>query len=219
MGSSADELQFYVERHVHLRLLYLMAGQTESALRPIPGVPAADQEFWTQVLWGIHNYFDLHSIPNPTERASQTISQFNSAILKLKERAPLVLRNAAFSRKIDGYGEFESYPHDEFAPGQRVLVYCEIDNYHSDLTAEGIYRTRLTSTLQFLSEDDPENPVETKVYPVTEDFCRNHRRDYFHSYVVDIPARCIRGAYGLKLIVQDELSGKTGATLVPFAVR
>ncbi len=218
-GTTATELHYYIERHVYLRLLYLMSGQTEWALRPIPNIPSADQEFWTQVLWGIHNYFDLPKIPDHAERAAQTISQFNTAMLRLKERAPLELKNVTFCHKIEGYGEYNTYQKDEFTPGQRVLIYAEIGNFHSELSAEGIYRTRLKSSLQVFSADSPDEPVEVKSYPVTEDFCRNHRRDYFHSYVVDIPVRCARGAHVLKLVIEDELSGKVGTYPVPFTVR
>ncbi|MDB5339160.1 MAG: hypothetical protein JWN70_4779 [Planctomycetaceae bacterium] len=218
-GTTATELHYYIERHVYLRLLYLMSGQTEWALRPIPNIPGADQEFWTQVLWGIHNYFDMPKIPDHAERAAQTISQFNTAMLRLKERAPLELKNVTFCHKIEGYGEYNTYQKDEFTPGQRVLIYAEIGNFHSELSAEGIYRTRLKSTLQVFSADSPDEPVEVKTYPVTEDFCRNHRRDYFHSYVVDIPVRCARGSHVLKLVIEDELSGKVGTYSVPFTVR
>ena len=218
-GQTATELHYYIERHVYLRLLYLMSGQTEWALRPIPSIPSADQEFWTQIVWGIHNYFDLSQVPDHAERAAQTISQFNTALLRLKERAPLELKNVTFCHKIEGYGEYNTYPKDEFTPGQRVLIYAEIGNFHSELSAEGIYRTRLKSTLQVYSADSPDEPVEVKTYPVTEDFCRNHRRDYFHSYVVDIPVRCTRGSHSLRLVVEDELSGKVGSYPVPFTVR
>lgn len=218
-GQTPDELQYYIQRQVYLRLLYLMSNQTEQALRPIPNIPAADQEFWTQVVWGVHNYFDLPGIPNHAERAAQTISQFNTAMLRLKERAPLELTHVAFCHAINGYGEFETFSKDEFAPGKRVLVYAEINNFHSELSTEGIYRTRLKSTLQIISADSPQDPVEVKAYPVTEDFCRNHRRDYFHSYVVDIPIRCARGSHVLKLIIEDELSGKVATHAVPFVVR
>lgn len=218
-GRSATELQYYIERHVYLRLLYMMSGETEWAMRPIPNIPTADQEFWTRVLWGVQNYFDLPHIPNHAERAAQTISQFNTAMLKLKERAPLELKNVTFCHTIEGFGEYETWPKDEFSPGKRVLVYAEIANFHSQLSAEGIYRTRLKSTIQIVSAEAPEEPIEVKVYPVTEDYCRNHRRDYFHSYVVEIPVRCVRGEHELKLIIEDEQSGKVATSSVPFTVR
>ncbi len=218
-GETANDLQYYIERHVYLRLLYLMGGQTELALRPIPRVPPADQEFWTQVLWGVHSYFDMPRIPDHAERAAQTLAQFNTAMLRLKERAPLELKNVTFCNKIDGYGEYSTYPKEEFTPGQRVLIYAEIGNFHSELSAEGIYRTRLKSTLKVFTSDSPDQPVEVKTYPVTEDFCRNHRRDYFHSYVVEIPVRCTRGGHTLQLVIEDELSGKVATYQVPFTVR
>jgi hypothetical protein len=45
-GSTEQSRMNYIQRHVDLRLLYLMAEHPERALTAIPGIDAADQEFW-----------------------------------------------------------------------------------------------------------------------------------------------------------------------------
>jgi hypothetical protein len=45
-GETEAEKRIYIEKHVYLRMLYLMAGQQERALQAIPGIEPADQEFF-----------------------------------------------------------------------------------------------------------------------------------------------------------------------------
>lgn len=218
-GPDEERLRYYIQRHVYLRLLYVMSGQTERALQPIPDIAPADQEFWTQVLWGVTNYFDSRQIPNPADRATQTLSQFNNALLRLKERAQLELKNVSFCHNIESYGVYEKFPRDEFTPGQQVLIYTEIGNFHSELAGDGRYRTLLKSKLQFLRPGPNGEVIEEKDFPATEDLCRNHRHDYFHSYLVEIPSRSLPGPQVLKLVVEDELSHKLATHTLNFTVR
>ncbi|MBS0266545.1 MAG: hypothetical protein JSS02_31735, partial [Planctomycetes bacterium] len=99
-GPSEAELQSYIKKHFDLRMLYLMAGQQERALQAIPGIDPVDQEFFQQTLWGLTNYFDASSIPAAADRATQTVAQLQSAVLRLQEKANLELRNVAFCHKI-----------------------------------------------------------------------------------------------------------------------
>src|SRR5262245_12126486 len=107
--TEADKLA-YVEKQVHLRMLYLMSGQQERALQAIPGLDPADQEFWQQTFWGLANYFDVNSIPSSPERAAQTVTQMTNAVLRLQEKARLELRNVTFCHKISSFGNYEKYP-------------------------------------------------------------------------------------------------------------
>lgn len=204
------------EWHVTLRLLYLLAGQQERALTAIPGLDAAEQEFWQQTFWGIITALDDEHLPRSEDRAAQTVQQFQTAIRRLQEKADLVIRHLAFSRQSLGYGSYERFPRDEFRPGHDVLLYAEIENFKSELTADGQYRTVLRSTIEILS---PTGEVRRRFdFPPTEDLCQNYRRDYFHNYQFAIPERLPLGPHLLKLTVYDELSGKTASTSIPFVV-
>ncbi|HUQ73026.1 MAG TPA: hypothetical protein VM165_26085 [Planctomycetaceae bacterium] len=216
-GSSPESQSTFLRKHVALRMLYLMGDHQERALTAIPGLPPAEQEFWQQLFWGVSNALDSDHIPNPKDRATQAISQLNSAIRRLQEQADLQIRNVSFCRQIQYFGNYERFPRDEFRPGQEVLLYAEIDNFKSEPTADGQYRTLLRSTLELLS---PSGELRKVIeFPATEDLCRNYRRDYFHNYQFVIPERLPLGPHTLKLTVFDELSGKMSSYSLNLVVK
>lgn len=216
-GTTPQEQGDYIRRHVFLRMLYLIARQQERALTAIPSIEPAHQEFWQQTFWAVANYFDSEHIPNGNDRASQTIQQLNAAVQRLQEKANLELRNVAFCHRISSYGTYEKFPRDEFSPGQDVLVYAEVVNFKSEPAADGQYRTLLRSTVEVLS---PSGEVRKKIdFKATEDLCRNHRRDYFHSYQFTIPQSLPLGPHVLKLTVFDELNGKMATYSQNFVVK
>ncbi|MCH7688478.1 MAG: hypothetical protein IH899_17645 [Planctomycetes bacterium] len=217
LGTTEEDKKLYVERHVFLRMLYLMSGQQERALQPIPGLNSADQEFWQQVFWGIANYFSYEAMPDASDRATQTIAQLRLAIQKLQEEARLELRNVVFARNIASFGNYTSFERDDFSPGQPVLVYAEVSNFKSESTADGQYRTILRSTIEIMTPDG--RVVERMVFPATEDLCRNYRGDYFHSYEFSIPQRASLGPHVLKLTVVDQLKKKVATYSRNFTVR
>ncbi len=211
--------RLYIEKHVYLRMLYLMAGQQERALQAIPGVEVADQEFWQQTFWGLANYFDATSIPQSADRAAQTVSQLTKAVLRLQEKANLELRNVNFCHKIASFGNYEKYPRDEFSPGQEVLLYAEVANIHSEPASDGRFRTSLKSTLEIYRHGAEGELVEQIELPETIDLCRTHRRDYFHSYQFTIPAKLSLGPHVLKLMVEDLLSRRVTTYSLNFMVK
>lgn len=220
-GTTDAEKHEYLRKQVHLRMLYLISGQHERALQAIPGIEAADQEFWQQTFWGLANYFDEKTIPVAADRATQTITQMTNAVLRLQEKASLDLRNVTLCHKISSFGNYEKYPRDEFTPGQEVLLYAEVGNIHSEPTADGKYRTILKSTLEIYRPGKQGELVERIELPApaTEDICRAHRRDYFHSYQFTIPSKVALGPHVLKLTVEDQISRRVATSTVNFTVK
>ena len=216
--ASAAELA--TKREVFLRLLYLMNNQQARSLQAIPDLPPAHQEFWTQLFWGLTNYFDAESIPEPSHRASEAVAQLQAAARAMQSEARLELRNAAFSPKIESFGNFVRYQRDEFRPGERVLVYVEARNFSSEPTADGRYRTRLKTTFEIHRTGPGGGLVERKGSAQTpDDLCNNRRHDYFHSYDITLPSTLAIGPHSLKLIVEDELSHRVATTSLPFVVK
>ena len=217
-AESGDMVQ-RIEDHVHLRMLYLVAGQHERALEAIPVIDPADQEFWQQMFWAMSNYFDTKGIPDRSDRASQTVAQLKTAVNRLEENARLELRNVNFCHKITSYGNYSKFDRDEFAPGQPALVYAEVENFKSEPASDGQYRTVLKSTVEFYKAGPNGDLVDQIAFPSTVDLCRNHRRDYFHSYEIAIPQKISLGPHVLKLTVEDELSQKIATYSVNFVVK
>lgn len=218
-GDNEISRQLYLRKHVQLRLLHLIAGQTDRALQPIPGIDSADQEFWQQMLWGMANYFDTQGMPDSSERATQTISQLRAATSRLQEKARLELHNVAFCHKISGFGNYQRFKRDEFTPGQPVLLYAEVADFKSEPTPDGQFRTLMKSTLEVLEGGPAGRIVETLPLTPSEDRCRNQRRDYYHSYEFAIPQNCNPGPHALRLRVEDQLGKKTAVTTLNFSVQ
>lgn len=124
--------------------------------------------------------------------------------------------NTAFCEEISYYGNYKRFPREEFVPGQPVLLYAEIENFRSDPSPTGEYRTLLRSLVEIYGPTG--KLVWYKSFAATEDLCRNPRRDYFHNYQFSMPDRPL-GPHTLKLTVVDELSGKQATSTIKFMLK
>lgn len=216
-ATTPEAKQELLKLHTSLRMLYLIGNHQERALTAIPGIEPAEQEFWQQLMWGTMNALDVEHMPLAKDRATQTMAQLNSAIRRLQEQADLQVRHVTFCQQIVGFGNYEKLARSEFSPGQEVLMYADIDNFKSDPTADGQYRTLLRSTIELMS---PSGEIRKRIdFPATEDTCSTYRRDYFHNYQFRIPERMPLGPHVLKLTVFDELSGKMNSYSLNFVVK
>lgn len=204
-------------KQIYLRLLYLMAQHPEQAVTAIPSLTPSEQEYWQSVLWAITNSLDVEGTLPPEERASQTLPPLNTALRRIREQADLSIKNAGFCEEVSYFGNYKRFPRDEFVPGQSILLYAEIENYRSEPTPTGEYRTLLRSVIEI--QDDAGQIRWNKTFDATEDLCRNPRRDYFHNYQFTIPESLRLGSYAMKLTVVDELSRKQATSIIRFEVK
>ncbi|HVJ69624.1 MAG TPA: hypothetical protein VM510_16725 [Caulifigura sp.] len=218
-GTSFAEREEYVRKHAELRMLYLMSRQPTAALQAIPETDVETQEFWTSMMWSMSNYFDNESMADPSERAAATLDRLRAAEQFLQTSARLELGSLAFCDKIDGFGAYHPFESDVFRPGQSVLLYAEVRNFKTDVTPAGRYRTSLRSTIEIVKAGDDGEMIERRHFDSTEDQSRSPRRDYFHSYKLDLPLHITPGNYQLRLTLEDELSGKIGTSTIDFLVR
>lgn len=217
-GNTEIERQNHIARHVQLRMLHLIAGQFELALQPVPGIESNEQEFWQQMFWGMSSYFDSQGMPNAEDRAAQTIAQLKLATSRLERRARLEIRTAAFSRKINGFGDFQDLERNVFTPGQPILIYAEIGNLRSEPTADGKFRSVLKSTIEVTTAGDDGEILDRTELPAVEDICKSVRRDYFNSYKYTIPPQATLGRHVLILTVEDKLSQKVATYRLNFTI-
>lgn len=215
---SPAEKQAHIQRQVYLRMLYLMAAEPEKAQLPLMGVEPTDQEFWTSMFWGMSNYFTDDPTMDPGARAAQTIAQLQTAARQLQSIADLEVRNANFCQRIDGWGLYDRFDRDEFEPGQAVLIYSELRNFHSEQTVSG-YRTLISSTVDVVRAGDEENVLQRFDLGDVEDQCRSLRTDFYNSLQINIPANLSPGAYRLRLTIEDRLSGRRATQTLGFIVR
>ncbi|HEX4142904.1 MAG TPA: hypothetical protein VHY91_05080 [Pirellulales bacterium] len=204
-----------IGRHAGLRLLNLVDGDRDGALRPLAGVSATQQDFWSQQLFGLSTYLDAERTPDDARRAAAAAVHMRDANLKLGDMATLMVRNVAFATEVSSYGVYKKFDHYEFHSGQEVLLYAEVENFKSAATDQG-FHTALRSSYQIL--DNRGARVDQKEFEVSEEHCQNPRRDYFIRYFVWMPKRIYGGTYTLQLTVEDTLSQKIGQASIEFTV-
>ena len=199
-----------------LRMLYLLAGRRDDAMRPLSAAPPAAQDYWSKQIFGLATWLDTERNPDATRRAAETKRILSEALGRLGETAPLVVRNLAFCTSVQSYGSIEPFKKAEFAPEQPVLLYAEVENFSSVPTAKG-FRTSLKIDYQIF--DSRGQRIADHEFTPIEEVCQNVRRDFFVRFQLNLPKRIYPGHHTLQLTVEDTASHKVGQSTIDFAVK
>lgn len=205
-----------IARHIYYRLMCLAADRREEALQPIPGVPPAMQDFWTTQLYAIHLLLDGRQVADRGERAAEAKRLFSEATAKLAVAAPLTVKGLAFATEVQSFGCYGGFEKYEFLPGQEVLLYAEVENFKSEPTAKG-FHTKLRSRYQIFNSEG--HPVTEQEFPITEEYCRQLRRDFFIAYPLQLPRDLQPGRYTLKLSLEDLHRGELSQASIELTIR
>ncbi len=101
------------------------------------------------------------------------------------------------------------YPTVFFVSGgsNRAFLYCEVKNFASETTSEGLYRTRIAHRLELMTPQGHsvwKDPDEMEVV----DVCLNRRTDFFFNRLVQLPLGINPGDYVLKVTVEDKIKSQ-----------
>jgi hypothetical protein len=202
-------------RQAQLRLMYLLAGRRDDALLPMPGAAPATQGFWSAELYGLSAYLDTEHTPDASHRAAEAKQRLGEALTKIGESCPLVVRNLTFCKAVQSYGCTQAFEKYEFAPAQEVIIYAEVENLANESTPHG-YHTALQSSYQIF--DARGQRVGEAEFPLSEETCRNPRRDYYVDYRLRLPERIYSGSHTLQLTIVDQVAHKTGQSTMEFKI-
>lgn len=205
-----------VARHVWLRMLYLAAGRRDDALKPIPGIAPAQQDYWSKQLFALATYLDNQRTDDSSLRAAEAVQHLTRAAASLAEQGRLRVCNLAFCSAVESYGVHKRIEQHEFKPDQELLVYAEVENFKSEETEQG-FHTALQSSYQIL--DSQGRRVAHDELPLTEEHCQNRRRDYFVRYFIRLPKTIYDGAYTLEWTIEDTLARKIGQSQIEFTIK
>lgn len=206
-------------RQTDLRMMYLIAGRTAESIRVIEALPEPEQEFWQSLMLAVDAYRRTDDSAERAEHLTETLNYVRAASRQLQPLSKLRIRRLNFCNRIDGFGMIDEFPVFEFNAGQPLLLYAEIENYMSELTANGQYRSEFAARIEFVRDGETEPIVSRTIQlPGIEDFCATERTDYFQSYELTVPSLS-PGRYRLRLRIRDQLSLQTTATEIPFEIR
>lgn len=217
LSGQPQKLESYQRRQQDLRLLQLIAGRPEEAIASIEGMPGPEQEFWQELMLALA-HFRSDDQPNREERLTITASQLRSAIGHISMEAALRFRRLEVCSRINSFGRIETFPSNEFDPGQPLLLYVELENVGTELTSRGTQRTNFDAQIQFLHHDS-DDPIETIELAEIHDETTSARTDYFQSFELNIPSHLAPGRYKIRLQLRDVVRRKQADGFVEFQVR
>ena len=175
-----------------------------------------EHQYWQQQLQAVSVMFESDSTTsldseNQTGRqtAARAIKHLERAASHLRSMAGLKLSGGQLCSQILGFGKFEELESNRFQPGDRALIYVEVENQAaqkildepaSSSEDEPTWLTRLQTG--YVIRDWAGNIVHQETYPVIEDLARRHRRDFYLHLPVTI-GELSPGDYQLSVSVDD----------------
>jgi hypothetical protein len=132
--------------------------------------------------------------------------------------AELLIPNVALCTRVSTFGVYDEMNPSALVPYRPnpVIVYCEIENFHSEQTADSLYRVTLSSRLEVLTADGAS--LWTHEEPDIEDRSRRRREDFFLAQLVSLPAELGPGDYVLKVMIEDTTAAKATEATHAFRI-
>ncbi len=210
--------ELYRQREVDLRLARLIADQPAAAAEAIPSMSPHEQEFWQELVLGISQFRSPDQSVAYNDQLSMTVGQLRSAIRQLEPVSSLSMRRLDFCERIHGFGSIESRSSTTFDPGNRMMIYAEVENLATELTDFGTYRTVFSGTLELWAAGGNEAIRKDTIEP-NESESTSRRVDYYLSANVKLPSHLPPGEYEMRLTLQDDLNNRQTSGVLKFSVQ
>lgn len=207
-----------LEDQYRLRLMYLVSGEEDRALAPIDGANAETQEVIQAHLRALIAA-QSSAGRDPALSANQQLERVEELRNLIRSRADLMVPKVVLCTAIEGFGRYTPIEPTEFKAGQknRVLLYIEVDNFHTERTPSGMYRTLLSvrESLWTKSGEELWSMQDANI----EDLARQQRRDFYLTIgELTIPKTLSPGEYLLKVEVTDVLAEKINSNVAKFKI-
>jgi len=167
----------------------------------------------------------MHTVAEPPETSAPNATMAPPVMLcadspenhveESRDSKLLQLHHLTFCKNVYGYGAYEPYGAAPFSPADQVLLYVEVENYHSE-SSDGGFVTKLGAAYQIL--DDRGERVAGGDFPDVEDNCRSRRRDFNIQYGLVLPEQIAPGKYELRLAMCDLESDQVGQATIAFEI-
>ncbi len=206
-----------IEEQFRLRMLYLVEGQDDKALAPVPGV---DRDIEEIILSQVRTLIAARSGAGRdsatwANRQLESVEQLRS---RIRARADLQVPVVQLCTSVDAFGRYKPIENLEFPAGVStlVIIYIEVENFSSTRLPSDQYRTVLSVRESLINRSGEElwSAKEDNI----EDVARQQREDFFITSKRGIPRDLPPGEYTLKVEVEDIQAGKINSNSVKFKI-
>ena len=207
----------YQRRSQDLQMLYLIARQPGQAVASLSSLPDGEQAFWQEMMLAMAQYREDGEGAIRERHLALTAQQLRSAAQHLSVFGDLGLKRLDICSRIHSFGRVVPFPSNEFRTGDPILLYAELENFSTDITPQGKYRTNFDAQLQVL-HDNSLDAIETIELTDISDESTSERTDYFQSFELTIPSHLTPGRYRIRVRLRDRISKKTAEGFVSFDI-
>lgn len=206
-----------VDEQLKLRLLYLSAGQAQRATAPFSSLDAPRNEVLAALMRTLTA--TAAAANNPGQPATPALAATNDLQRLLSRQAPVAVAKMALVTSVNSFGDYVEVPSNRFPADRPVHVFCyiEVNNFHSQPSADGRSRTLLGARLEAF--DAAGKRVWEQSIAKIEDLARTPRRDFFLPLEIKMPTELPAGEYVLKVTIDDQLGGTSDQQRLTFTIK
>ena len=206
-----------VAAHFDYQLFHFLRDEQVPLLGPIAPLPSEDRELLASVLDGITNFRNTLRADNNT-LLSRKVRPLVDLSDRLRSQADLAIPTIALCNRVDRFGVYEAIEPARFpaATAREVIVYCEVDNFASQLNDKKVWETKLSEEIVLYTENGM--PVMVDKTNTVQDVSRARRHDFFLARKITLPRTLVIGRYLLKVSIVDQQASRVAEATVPLVV-
>jgi hypothetical protein len=230
-GPSSDELMQRLAQHVKdypqdlggqfdFQLMQFLRGESVPDMQKLAGLGNEDRELLSALLDGLTNFRTAARADN-NMLLSRKVRPILEAADRLRMQAELTIPTVALCSRVTAYGYYDPFDPARFAAGaeHEVVVYCEVENFSSQLDSQRLWETSLREEIVLYSDQGMQVWTPDRVAPKpTIDRSRARRHDFFLGRLIRLPANLSIGRYILKVSVVDQQVNRVAENSVPLEI-
>lgn len=198
-----------------LAYLRLMSGDDLAKVEGFETLNTSQQAFIREHLMVCRKLLDPAGSLAIENRLASTTANVHAMARNATDLSPdLVINGTSLCREVIGYGQVTRHEGSEFSPGQKVILYCEIENFIHH-AVEGSYQTEVRGSYEIV--DAMGKIVFVQELPADRQQCDRPMRDYFVAYEMQLP-QVEPGDYRLQLKMECVLGRKFGNASIPLTI-
>jgi hypothetical protein len=218
LAARAKDYPADLSAQVDQQILKFLRDESVPDMQSLAGLIPEDRELLSALMDSLTNFRNqLRSDHNML--FSKKIRPLVELADRLKSQAELSVPTVALCTGVKAFGVYDPIEPARFIAGreQRVVVYCEVENFLSQPNEKNLYETRLTQDI-VLYEESSGLPVWTDKKSTYVDLARHRRHDFFMGKIITLPANLTINRYLLKVTVEDQQARHIAENTVPVEI-
>ncbi len=199
------------------QLLQLIREDSNPQTAPLAELAPEDREIVSALVDALANFRNTLRV-DPGTLHNRKVRPLLDMADRIRARDGLMVPTLTLCSRVDGFGKYE--PMDaRFTAGKDnpAILYCEVENFSSQLNADHLWETRLFQVTTLYSEGGVPQWEEKSKAP-TVDLARNRRHDFYLVKKIILPRTLTPGNYVLKLSIRDDQANRVAEATLPVVM-